>query len=57
MDGKELIEHFRALSPTTRVICSTACVRTANTFDIVNILSKPYTSQELLLRVKQVLAQ
>ena len=55
MSGRELIEKVREVSPGTRVICSSGYVR-ANTVDENDsYLQKPFTSQELLRKVKQVL--
>jgi len=55
MNGRELIERVRVLSPTTRVICSTACVRTVSSFKDLTYLAKPFTCQDLLGRVKHAL--
>ncbi len=56
MTGRELINQVRALSPGTKVICSTACVRSAHSDEDWNYLQKPFNSQALLHRVKQTLA-
>jgi two-component system, cell cycle sensor histidine kinase and response regulator CckA len=56
MNGRELIRLVRARYPQTRIICSTACVRTATTVQHYNFLSKPFTAQELLRLVKTALA-
>ncbi len=55
MNGRELIERVRVLSPATRVICSTACVRTVSSFKDLTYLAKPFTCQDLLGRVKHAL--
>ena len=56
MNGRELIQRVSGAYPKTRIICSTACMRTANTVQDYNFLSKPFTAQELLRRVKTALA-
>jgi two-component system, cell cycle sensor histidine kinase and response regulator CckA len=56
MNGRELIRLVRASHPQTRIICSTACVRTATTVQHYNFLSKPFTAQELLRLVKTALS-
>ncbi len=56
MNGRELIERVKARWPATRIICSTACVRTAGTVKNYNFLSKPFTAHELLRLVKSALA-
>lgn len=56
MNGRELIQRVRGAYPQTRIICSTACVRTANAVQHYNFLSKPFTAQELLRLVKSALS-
>jgi FixJ family two-component response regulator len=56
MSGRELVEHFRRVSPATRVICTSGYVWQANQPYAAAFLQKPFTSQELLLKVKQALA-
>jgi CheY-like chemotaxis protein len=55
MNGRELIHRVNKSYPQTRIICSTACVRTASTVQHFNFLSKPFTAQELLRLVKSAL--
>ncbi len=55
MNGRELIEKVRAAFPQTRIICSTACVRTLETVNDVNYLRKPFTAQSLLRRAREAL--
>jgi len=55
MSGRELIEKVRRLSPNTRVICSSGYVRANNAEERDSYLQKPFTSQELLRKVKQTL--
>ncbi|MHB8521025.1 MAG: ATP-binding protein [Limisphaerales bacterium] len=56
MSGRELIERLRKLSPTVRVICASGYVRPSGNEETETFLQKPFTSQELLRRVKQALA-
>jgi len=56
MSGRELVEQIRRLSPATRVICTSGYVWPANQQTDGTYLQKPFTSQELLLKVKQALA-
>lgn len=56
MSGRELVEHLRKLSPQIRVLCTSGYVRPANQTEDAFYLQKPFTSQELLVKVKQVLA-
>lgn len=56
MNGRELIEKVRHLSPATRVVCATACSRTLHSESEMDFLSKPYTSQQLLRKVRESLA-
>src|SRR5207249_3009392 len=42
MNGRELIEKVRALFPATRIICSTACVRSLESDTDLNYLQKPF---------------
>jgi CheY-like chemotaxis protein len=56
MNGRELIEKVRVLSPATRIVCSTACVRPANVADDLDYLEKPFTAQQLLSKVRETLA-
>jgi YesN/AraC family two-component response regulator len=55
MSGRELVERFRELSPTTRILCTSGYVQPASQKDHSAYLQKPFTSQELLTRVKQIL--
>ena len=55
MSGRELVEHIRRLSPATRIICTTGYVWPAGQENDGACLQKPFTSQELLLKVKQAL--
>ena len=55
MSGRELVEHIRKLSPATRIICTSGYVWPAGQESDGAYLQKPFTSQELLLKVKQAL--
>jgi signal transduction histidine kinase len=55
MSGRELVDQVRKISPEMRVLCTSGYVPPANTDDST-YLQKPFTSQELLLKVKQMLA-
>jgi two-component system cell cycle sensor histidine kinase/response regulator CckA len=57
MSGRELTEHIHQISPQTRVLCTSGFVRPSHENGDDSIyLQKPFTSQELLLKVKNVLA-
>jgi CheY-like chemotaxis protein len=56
MSGRELVEHVRQASPETRIMCTSGDVWPAQQQQYLAYLQKPFTTQELLLRVKQVLA-
>jgi len=56
MSGRELVEHVRRLSPYTHIVCSSGYVRpTTEEQEHTGYLQKPFTSQDLLLKVKQAL--
>ena len=55
MSGRELVEHLRKLSPNIRVLCTSGYVPAPAQIDDSAYLQKPFTSQELLVKVKQVL--
>jgi two-component system cell cycle sensor histidine kinase/response regulator CckA len=56
MSGRELIEHLHRLSPATPVICSSGYIRPAHLEEDETYLQKPFTSQDLLRKVKQALS-
>jgi two-component system, cell cycle sensor histidine kinase and response regulator CckA len=56
MSGRELVEHIRQLSPELRIICTSGYVWPAGQETDGAYLQKPFTSQELLLKVKQTLS-
>ena len=55
MSGRELVEHIRQRAPATRVICTSGYVWPAGQEGDGAYLQKPFTSRELLLKVKQAL--
>ena len=56
MSGRELAEYVRRLSPSIRIICSSGNVWPTNKEEDANFLRKPFTSEELLQKVKHALA-
>jgi two-component system, cell cycle sensor histidine kinase and response regulator CckA len=55
MSGRELVEHLRKASSGIRVLCTSGYVPPPAQTDESAYLQKPFTSQELLVKVKQVL--
>lgn len=55
MSGRELIEHIRKLGPATRILCTSGYVWPASQQRESDYLQKPFTSRDLLVKVKQVL--
>ncbi len=56
MGGRELIERIRQLAPTMRILCTSGYVMPADKQSGTAYLQKPFTSAELLAKVKQILA-
>lgn len=56
MSGRELVDRVRTISPETRILCTSGYVPPPAHTDEATYLQKPFTSQELLSKVKQVLA-
>jgi signal transduction histidine kinase/CheY-like chemotaxis protein len=56
MSGRELIERVRRLAPDTRIMSTSGYVMPADKQTGTPYLQKPFTSRELLAKVKQVLA-
>jgi two-component system, cell cycle sensor histidine kinase and response regulator CckA len=56
MSGRELIERLRRISPGVKVICASGFVRPPSSEENENYLQKPFASQDLLRKVKQVLS-
>jgi signal transduction histidine kinase/ActR/RegA family two-component response regulator len=57
MSGRELVEHAHRLSPDTRVLCTSGYVHPSSEDEGegASYLQKPFTSQELLVKVKHAL--
>ena len=55
MSGRELMEEIGKLSPETRIICTSGYVWPASKVEEARYLQKPFTSQELLIKVKRTL--
>lgn len=55
MSGRELIEKLRQRAPDVKIICASGFLRTG-VDEEENYLQKPFTSQDLLRKVKQVLS-
>jgi len=55
MSGRELMEQIALASPDTRIICTSGYVWPASKVEEARYLQKPFTSQELLTKVKQAL--
>ena len=55
MSGRELIERLRRQVPAIKVICASGFVRPPSSEEKENYLQKPFASQDLLRKVKQVL--
>ncbi len=55
MSGRELAEQVRRLSPRTRVMSTSGYVWPGNKHEKATYLQKPFTTQELLMKVKLVL--
>ena len=56
MGGRELIERIRQMAPGMRILCTSGYVLPADKQAGTPYLQKPFTSRELLAKVKQVLA-
>jgi signal transduction histidine kinase len=56
MSGRELAEHIHQISPTTLILCTSGYVRPSNHEEESTYLQKPFTSQDLLIKVKTTLA-
>jgi signal transduction histidine kinase len=57
MSGRELTEQIRGISPHTRIMWSSGYVRSSGPEEQERYLQKPFTSQDLLRKVKQVLTE
>lgn len=57
MSGRELMERLRNQSTHVKVLCCSGYIRPANALEEEVYLQKPFTSQQLLRKVKQLVAQ
>lgn len=55
MSGRELVEHLHQITPETRILCTSGFVRPSGDNGEPSYLQKPFTSQELLVKVKNAL--
>jgi two-component system, cell cycle sensor histidine kinase and response regulator CckA len=55
MSGREVIERLRRQTPGLKIICASGFVRPPSSEEKENYLQKPFASQDLLRKVKQVL--
>ena len=55
MSGRELVERIHQLSPKIRILCASGCVLPPDQKIGLLFLQKPYTSRELLNKVRQAL--
>jgi signal transduction histidine kinase/CheY-like chemotaxis protein len=56
MSGRELVERVRQIFPDIRILSSSGYVRPSDEQDHTAYLQKPFSSQDLLFKVKQALA-
>ena len=56
MSGRELVEQLRKISPNMRVLCTSGYLPPPAQTDDSAYLQKPFTSHDLLVKVKQLLA-
>ncbi|HHY87277.1 MAG TPA: response regulator [Verrucomicrobia bacterium] len=56
MSGRELAENIHRVSPETPVLFTSGFVRPQNQNDELTYLQKPFTSQDLLIKIKTVLS-
>ncbi len=55
MSGRELVEHIHRLDPGMRILCTSGYAHTGSVGTADDFLQKPFTSQDLLQKVRQVL--
>jgi len=55
MSGRELVEEIQQASPGLPILCTSGYIRGPANQNPATFLQKPFTSQELLSRVKQIL--
>jgi two-component system, cell cycle sensor histidine kinase and response regulator CckA len=56
MGGRELVERIQQLAPTVHILCASGCVLQPDQQTGLMFLQKPYTSHDLLSKVRQALA-
>jgi two-component system, cell cycle sensor histidine kinase and response regulator CckA len=56
INGRELVERVRRLAPATRILCASGSIGATSAASGQNFLQKPFTTLELLVKVKQALA-
>ena len=56
MSGRELMERIRQLAPGTKLLCMSGYVMPADRQPGTTYLQKPFTSTELLSKVKEAFA-
>jgi DNA-binding NtrC family response regulator len=57
MSGRELVEQIKSVSPEMRIICTSGYVWPSSQASERGYLQKPFTSQELLMKVKRALSK
>ncbi len=57
MSGRELVERIRQLAPSTRILCTSGYALPADRHTGTPYLRKPFTSMELLAKVRQTVIQ
>ena len=55
MSGRELVERIRQLAPAARILCMSGYAMPADKRTNMPCLRKPFTSTELLAKVKRVI--
>ncbi|HRY48041.1 MAG TPA: ATP-binding protein [Candidatus Paceibacterota bacterium] len=56
MSGRELMDRLKSMAPHVKILCSSGYVRPASHEESEIYLQKPFTSQDLLRKVKQALS-
>jgi two-component system, cell cycle sensor histidine kinase and response regulator CckA len=56
MGGRELAERVRQIMPSVKILCTSGYVMPSDKQTGTAYLQKPFTSRELLTKVKQTLA-
>lgn len=56
VSGREVIERLRRMAPEVKIICMSGFVRPPSGHEDENYLQKPFASQDLLRKVKNVLS-